>query len=320
VQIYLAKFGDGHLDAPAAAFETLARSGERHELVESAAEADVVLFTQCHLLPEDWRLRTIRAHPDARRFLDKVMVYDERDRPWCAFPGVYVSMPARYFHPAAQRAWGYYRVPEVAEVEPDLLFSFIGSPSARCREPLYHLRHADAVVERVDGFTFYDASSTAFEARRARFREVLSRSRFVLCPRGRGTSSIRLYETLAAGRVPVVIADQWVEPLGLDWQAFSVRWPEGDVKGLVDHLTNLDRDWETMAASGRAAYERHFAPAVAWDRICDSLADIRTDEPAASRASGRRNRGWAAAGFDASRWRLRASAVRAVRRFTRRGP
>ena len=30
------------------------------------------------------------------------------------------------------------------------------------------------------------------------------RSKFFLCPRGTGTSSIRLYETLSAGRVPVI--------------------------------------------------------------------------------------------------------------------
>src|SRR3954453_21736865 len=87
------------IDLPVAAMERLAASDETgcHGLTEDPERADLIVFPQCHMLPTDWQLHAIRKHPLTRRFQEKVMVYDERDRPWCAFPGVYVSMPAAYF-------------------------------------------------------------------------------------------------------------------------------------------------------------------------------------------------------------------------------
>ena len=70
-----------------------------------AAPADVILFSQCHLLGQDWRLETLRRHSLTRAYPSKVMVYDERDVPWGAFPGIYVSMPSRSFHWPSQRPW-----------------------------------------------------------------------------------------------------------------------------------------------------------------------------------------------------------------------
>ena len=86
----------------------------------------------------------------------------------------------------------------------------------QCVRRIYALRHRRCVVERVTNFTFWDSKAPVFEERRHRFREVLEASKFVLCPRGQGTSSIRLYETLASGRVPVIIADDWVARRGPD--------------------------------------------------------------------------------------------------------
>lgn len=267
-----------------------------HELVDEPAEADVILFVQCHMV--DWRLRAIREHPVARGHWAKVMVYDERDRPWSSFPGVYVSAPSSVFDPYRQRAWSYLRVPPTelpSADEPDLLFSFVGSPTHDCRRPLFELRHPDSVVEEVRNFMFWDSSSKDFEERRRRYGDVLTRSRFVLCPRGRGTSSFRLYETLAAGRVPVVISDDWVAPPGPDWEAFSLRIPEERTRLLVGLLEERSGDWRVMSAAAAAAYREFFSDDVAFHRIVELLADLQ--ESRAPRPS---------------RWRVRARATSAA--------
>src|SRR4051794_35247965 len=209
-----------------------------HELVEDLDHAEIVLFPQCHMV--DWKLEAIRRHPAARRHWPKVMVVDERDRPWSSFPGVYVSQPRSRFASQEQRAWGYLRRedPQTRKsrtVEPDLLFSFIGSPTASCRRPLFELRHPDGIVEEIRDFMFWNPDSDDYQGKQRRYQEVLARSRFVLCPRGHGTSSIRLYETMAAGRVPVIISDEWVAPPGLDWDRFSLRVAESEA-GLILEL------------------------------------------------------------------------------------
>jgi hypothetical protein len=320
--VHVGYLGDPHIDAPAKAFHALAESSDlgHHRLTSRAADADIVLFTQAHMLADDWRLATIAGHPLARRFPERVFVYDERDRPWCAFPGVYVSMPRRLFDPYRQRAWGYYKTPcAPASTDPDLLFSFMGSPSARCREPLFALRHPDAMVGRVEGFTFFDPGSVDFERRRARFAASIARSRFVLCPRGRGTSSIRLYETMAAGRVPVIIADEWMAPIGPHWDALSLRWPEGQTDGLVEMLSERVTEWPRMAQLAREAHQQFFSDPVSARRILDLCESLNYSGGGAHRPRRQLDRGYLEAGIDAARWRAEASVRRRAKRLISRG-
>jgi hypothetical protein len=264
----------------------LAAADERgnHQVVDELGDADVVLFTECHLLGADWRLDTIRATAVAREFRDKVYVYDQRDRPWCAFPGVYVSMPARFLDRRYQAPWSYVPVvdPYLAlhldrppEVTPDLLVSFIGSRTHPVRADLFALRHPRGLFEAVDGFMFHDPGSRDFADRRRRFAETLYRSKFVLCPRGHGTSSIRLFETLAAGRVPVIISDEWVPPNGPSWESISVRWREDEsADRLLAHLEALEPRAAEMGASARDAFTEWFANPVLFDRVASELARL----------------------------------------------
>lgn len=317
MRVHLPRLGlNSIVDGPVETIERLAELDRlgKHELVDDPAASDIVLFCQCHMLPRDWRLTTMRDHPLTKRFRDRVMTYDERDRPWCAFPGVYVSMPARSFDQRFQRAWGYFPPTEVVEpvAEPDLLFSFIGSPSSRCRRPLLELRHPDAIIEEVEGFTFYDPTSRDFETRRRRFRSVMSRSRFVLCPRGKGTSSIRLYEALAHGCVPVIISDDWVPPDGPAWESFSIRWPEGRTAGLVETLQERTKDWARMSTEALTTDKEFFAEDVSFYRLVEQLARARKanndrDFP----RCGLRNRAFFEAGADVVRWRA-AGTIRRI--------
>ena len=132
---------------------------------------------------------------------------------------------------------------------------------------------------------FWDERSPNFTTKRARFQEILMRSRFVLCPRGRGTSSMRLYETLAAGRVPVIISDDWVPPRGPDWAACSLRWPEGRIEGLLEVLEERDQDWSAMSAVARREYAEYFARDVAFHRLLELYGElvessVQPDSPA----------------------------------------
>lgn len=323
MRVHAPRLLDPKLDGPVETLERLSAVDRfrEHELVEDPATSDLILFCQCHMLPRDWRLTTIREHPLAKKYQDRMLIYDERDRPWCAFPGIYVSMPARSFDPRFQRSWGYFPPTDVGEPleQPDILFSFIGSPSSQCRRALFELRHPDAVIEEVRTFTFYDPSSPDFESRRQRFRSVMSRSRFVLCPRGRGTSSIRLYETLAHGCVPVIISDGWVAPEGPDWERFSIRWPEDNAAGLVEMLEERDSEWAHMRRAARGAYEEFFAPGVAFHRIVERCSELLTSGAARHfPREGIRNRAFLAAGADVARWRALSSVRRTAKRTLQR--
>lgn len=303
MRVFLPRIGaNPFVDLPVNDFERLAASDRfgEHALASDPGEADLILFTQCHMV--DWRLRTIREHPLAKKHWDAVMVYDERDRPWRSFPGVYVSASARQFDDRMQRAWAYCKAPEVvtSSVNPDLLFSFVASDSHRCRKPLFRLRHPDALVEEVRDFMFWDSAAPGFADRRASYQNTLARSRFVLCPRGRGTSTFRLYEALAAGRVPVILSDDWVPPSGPDWERFCLRWPEGTVDGLVELLEERNRDWPSMSAAAVRAHNAFFTTDASFHRIVDLCRDLRESGGTPPPPSRMRHRSIAAAFLERS--------------------
>ena len=230
------------------------------------------------------------------------MVYDERDQPWRSFPGVYVSMPRSSFDARFQRSWGYFRIPEVVDRgdEPDLLWSFVGSLSHPARRPLLSVRHPDALVEEVPPFVFWDTAQPDFHARRDHFRSVLMRSRFVLCPRGRGTSTYRLYEVLAAGRIPATISDEWISTrarLGRDQHPLAGgadKWTRRGVRGTGGRLAG-DEDGGSRRSFGILFARRDIPPS---RRM---LSRSRVDEPIEARPARRLSRPLADRGVTTAR-------------------
>ena len=163
-------------------------------------------------------------------------------------------------------------------------------------------------MEDTARYDFFSGSDESLEEARARYRQTMARSKFVLCPRGAGASSYRLYETLAGGRVPVIISDEWVAPNGVDWQSCAVRVREGEVAGLPTRLASLEEAWPRMSAAAAAAYDGFFAPDVWFHRAVEHCRDLQ-----AAGASGL-SREWTTGAFwaDALRhsggsWRRRGS-------------
>lgn len=103
----------------------------------------------------------------------------------------------------------------------------------------------------------------------------MRRSRFVLCPRGRGLNSRRFFETLAAGRIPVLISDAVKLPLEglIDYAAFTVRVPEGFVRFVNEHTDRFleSHDLGEASRGARTAYLTYFASGRFMDFLETSL-------------------------------------------------
>ena len=305
--------------SPPRQFELLAQLDRYHQhtVVSDPEDADLLLFSEAHILEGDWQLKQITTSPLFCSHRTKSLVYDERDRPWCALPGVYASMPARSFDERYQRAWSYYRVPRRPRLpHRELLFSLVASRSNPCREPLFSIEHPRAHVEEVRNFVFYDPQSKNFAERRRVFDEILAASKFVLCPRGRGTSSIRLYEALAAGCVPVVISDEWVAPSGGILDSCILKWPEGRVGGLIELLEDTEELWPAMSSQAQEAFDDYFAENVAFHRIVELCEDLlQTGVAQNCPRTGIRNQEWVRSGYDWARVQARGWGATKLRKL-----
>ena len=87
------------------------------------------------------------------------------------------------------------------------------------------------------------------------FRALLKDSVFALCPSGSGPNSIRLWEAIGAGAIPVILADGWAPPGDARlWEAASVvcaETPEA-VAALPQRLEEIAADPARLAAMRQA--------------------------------------------------------------------
>ena len=286
MKVYLTTIADNPpYPTPLPHFRSLAqrdRVGE-HQSTDDAEAADIILFLDAHQHPHDWSLKALRAHPLMKRFPQKSLVYDERDRTWCALPGLYTSMPRAHFDARRQRACSYHALLQQYDTmlptsDVDLLFSFLGAKSHRVRARLAKISHPRAVLQLSQVNFFAGESSDEHKKRIAiqkhLFTELMHRSRFILCPRGQGSSSIRLFETLSAGRVPVIISNQWEAPRGPDWDSFSLRVREQDIATIPRLLEEREGDFEAMAKRARHAYDEWFAPEVRFHHFTEMCGEL----------------------------------------------
>jgi len=252
-----------------------------HSLCKDPAAADLILFLDGHQHYKDLELNAIRRHPLVTQYREKAFVYSEVDQPWCAMPGLYVAMPKTSFDSRRQRACAYLTVPNshVVPTPPPagseaLLFSFMGRGGNPARERVLRQKHPRAIVEDTSSANFFGNQTDEIERGKRRYAEVIARSKFVLCPRGAGASSFRIFETMAAGRVPVILSDEWVAPAGPAWEQCAVFIPESDIDRIGEILESQEGRFPAMASAAHWEWAEWFAPDALFHRMTEALADI----------------------------------------------
>lgn len=152
------------------------------------------------------------------------------------------------------------------------LYSFIGyydrSYISRIRQQIFTSRHpANCLVKNTRKWHFVNViyrqqvpvfrKMTAEETVKENllldqetifYNQTLINSRFSLCPSGTGPNSIRFWESLACGAIPVLLSDQMVLPdipSGLSWNEVIISIPENEYQLLLSVLEKVTPDTET---------------------------------------------------------------------------
>ena len=253
-----------------------------HHLVEDAAAADLILFAE--FSQSDVYLDRVRRHPYVRQHREKCFCLSENDFTFPFLPGLYTSITPRLhslgrvrtnlylvMHRAPYRGISY--IPPTADLPH--LFSFVGSFQTHpVRARLGGLGHPRGLVVNSDV-----VAKPHGQHPRQFFSNALTESAFVLCPRGRAPGSVRLFQTLKAGRVPVILSDAWVPPMGPAWDTFSIRVPEADVADVPAILEARADEAVAMGIRARQAWEDWFASRVRFHRIVEWCLDIQRQRP-----------------------------------------
>ncbi|MBX2880813.1 MAG: glycosyltransferase family 47 protein [Granulosicoccus sp.] len=236
-----------------------------YSLTSSAENADAIVFVE-NTQFDDLGFKQLLDHPLVSEHADKVFMYNEMDQSWPVLPGLYCSLSDRLANPKDHIAFPYLSSgnPDIrhiyeSSVDRPWLYSFVGSGSHPIRKQLFKLKSENGRILDTSEYCLWNPRQTSARAYQSLYSESMARSKFVLCPRGIGPSSLRLYETMQAGRIPVIISDHWVAPPQVSWD-FAVRVRESEIDSIPLVLENLQDEWKDRSEAARQAWESAFSP------------------------------------------------------------
>jgi hypothetical protein len=166
-----------------------------------------------------------------------------------------------------------------AAVEPSRLGVFNGAASHPVRSRLLALAPAFAragirVTETPTCKFNADPANPALRPDQVSYISSILDAKFSLCPRGTGTGSFRLQESLALGRAPVIISDDWVPVRGPDFDSCALFVREAKIAQLPALLAAHAPRWREMGRAAREVWAEYFAPRHSCHRALDQLADL----------------------------------------------
>jgi exostosin family protein len=255
-----------------------------HSLTDDPEAADLIIFVEFY--GGGWYFEGVRAHPLVRRYREKCFLFCANPFVIPFLPGVYAGVEKRWA--SSRTRPGFYLGRTKNEfttyTPPDhdlpYLFSFMGSVrNARVRAKLETLRHPRSffqnTTEDFDRILRRQMDRSERLDYDRRYAELTKATKFVLCPRGLSASSIRLFETMRMGRVPVILSDAWIPPIGPRWDEFAIRIPESDFASIPKILEEREADSVEMGTSARAEWEEWFSPEVSFHRLVELCRDIQ---------------------------------------------
>lgn len=134
-------------------------------------------------------------------------------------------------------------------------------------------------AETVGGAVFPRLNFTLWERVRREYVTNTVESDYVLCARGVGNWSFRLYETLSLGRIPVFIDTDCVLPVEdhIDWRSLCV-WVDRTEIGHIGekiaafHDSLTDGEFVARQHECRRAWARYLSPLGYFSTLRDILA------------------------------------------------
>ncbi|MFD1467613.1 exostosin family protein [Hymenobacter caeli] len=263
----------------------------QHQLVFTPAEADLILFAEINEAATHPYMQNVLRHPLYKLYPQKSFLYWPGDHPIALLPGIYCSIERRWYDPSRARSGPYLTVMPNPFIDfrplnedAPYLFSFKGAiQNHPVRQSLSTVLGEDPrglFIDVSKDSTRISSSGTQQERENFwhEYADIMEQTKFVLCPRGVGASSIRLFESMRMGRVPVICSDDWVAPNGPDWDTFSLRLAEKDIPNIISLLKENEGRAKQMGERARQQWELFFGPEVIFHYIADQCMRMKAEQ------------------------------------------
>lgn len=152
---------------------------------------------------------------------------------------------------------------DVLTIHRNYLYSFQGAYDKQCyltdiREKIFTMKHPENCYIKNIGLWHYNNIVYTHKQNNNKelnennthinntneYNKLLLESRFSLCPSGSGPNSIRLWESLAIGSIPILLADTLDLPSHELWEHAILRVKESDLHKLPELLSTISEEKE----------------------------------------------------------------------------
>jgi len=257
-----------------------------YQMTDDPDEADIIVFWEPHQRSQIIRIPRLRAHPLVHQFPNRVFVVSVEDAPLGLLSGLYTSLPRWRYHSHRHRTTLYYTTKNPylrslrasRQVSPTHLAAFVGAKSHDLRHWLFGMAgefaEHDIFLTPTPYNHFQIPQDPKLKLFQLAFIETILDAKFSLCPRGNGPASYRVQESLALGRAPVIISDDWVPVADVDWEQFAIFVAEDSLPDLPAILREYEPRWKEMGDIARQTYESHFCQEVFALRAVEQIVAI----------------------------------------------
>ena len=251
----------------------------KHSVCNNPEDADIVVFVGS----AKPNFSDITESSLYKGYQNKSVVFYSGDRGIPIVPGLYTCLENKLSvrHRKSVLSGHYLRVTDNTSLDIDeniddakYLYSFVGNANNHpvrqkvCKLPSKRSFLKDSSLDQRQ----QDDGATAENRDRGLlYRDVLAQSKFILCPRGVGVSSWRLFETMRAGRIPVILSDDWIQPIGPKWDDFAVFVKERDVMDTPKTLETREVDANQLGANARREWEKWYSEDAVFSTTVDLL-------------------------------------------------
>lgn len=259
------------------------------EEAKSMDSADAIIIQEKNSFKDFRYIHKLLTDPLVSKYTHKVFTINTDDCATGLLRGLYTSIPKHRFDSRLHTSVPFMEYPNemvfskpTIKTPPALLASWRGnikSNKIRLKMiaalqdiPEYHLEKTDSWLNHNP-----DEKMT--------YINLMQNTKFSLCPAGWAPVSFRIYESMALGRCPVIIADKFVPPIGPDWSSFALFFPEKEIYNLHSFLHRHEEQYEKLGNKAYNAWNSFFESSHINKYYASSLISLIMRTPRCSRES-----------------------------------
>lgn len=288
-------------------------------IVDDAAAADAVLIEERGSFKDFRYVNKLLRDPFIKRFAARIFSINSDDCATGLLRGLYTSLPKSRFDRRIHRAVPFMFYPnelvfsKIKEVVPHYLATWRGNTKSNAlrRKMMGHLKwNSEFVMQKTESWLNHKMDE------KQTYVDVMLSGKFSLCPAGWAPVTYRIYESIALGRCPVILADEFVPPEGPDWKQFALFYPQSQINSVIAFLHKHEHNYQQLGERAAKEWKFHFGENKIDGYFSKMLIDLI--ETAPSTSLQREQRRWQSLKlFWSNNWTLPQRVVNKANRWTR---